>query len=53
MEMEISPHRLALAILGFQLANALVLGGDGLADTRQICLLGFKLTDPAPDGLKS
>jgi hypothetical protein len=31
------------------LANALVLGGDGLANTRQTCLLGFELIEPAPD----
>ena len=36
-------------ILGFQLANALVLGGDGLANARQTCLLSFKLAEPAPD----
>ena len=39
-----------MAIFKLGLANALVLGGDGLADTAQAGLLSFKLTDPAPDG---
>jgi hypothetical protein len=38
-----------LAIFRFELANALVLGGDGLANTRQTGPLGFKLTELAPD----
>jgi hypothetical protein len=38
-----------LAILRFQLANALVLGGDGFANTWQPGLFGFKLAEPAPD----
>ena len=38
-----------MAIFGFQLANALLLGGDGLADTAQAGLLGFNLAEPAPD----
>ena len=36
-------------MLRFQLANALVLGGEGLANIRQTGLLGFKLAEPAPD----
>ena len=38
-----------LAIFKLELANALVLGSDGIANTRQTGLLGFKLGEPAPD----
>ena len=38
-----------MANLKLQLANALLLGGDGFADTRQTCLLGVNLIEPAPD----
>ena len=38
-----------MAILRFQLANALLLSGDGLANTWQAGLLSLKLIEPAPD----
>ena len=38
-----------MAIFKLELANALVLGGDGLADTAQASLLSLKLAEPPPD----
>ncbi len=38
-----------MTVFKLELANALVLGSDGLPDTAQAGLLGFNLAEPAPD----
>ncbi|UUZ62778.1 hypothetical protein LP417_23225 [Polaromonas sp. P1-6] len=39
-----------MPVLGLQLTNALLLCRDGFANATLARLLGFKLSEPAPDG---